>query len=230
MKIFASDYDGTFIRRNPTPGELEGNIKQITRWREAGNLFIFATGRDMHDMLSILPKELVCDYLVCINGGIVAMCDGKIISEEIIPQHIADEIIAMINKMDIKNQWLRNVKENGLGSIAFEVETPAAALKIADSLAKKFEGKVTVVSNEQCVDIAAHGVTKATGIALIAKKYSIADGDVFCIGDSHNDLPMLSAYNGFTLPGVDGAVMAVANEVHCSVGGALRGLMDNYFL
>ncbi|MCL2362253.1 MAG: HAD-IIB family hydrolase [Defluviitaleaceae bacterium] len=218
MKIFASDYDGTFIRSNAPQGELEENIWQVARWREAGNLFVFATGRDMPDLIDYLSEGLICDYLVCINGGLVATGAGEIIFAEIIPQHTADEIMSMIRENGIKNPWISNITKNGPGKIAFAMDTPEAAYEMADVFKRRFEDRVTIFSNEQCVDITALGVTKATGIAMIAERHNIPDDDIYCIGDSHNDVPMLRAYTGFTLPGVDDVVRAAAAEVYGSVG------------
>jgi len=218
MKIFASDYDGTFIRSNPVSGEIENNIREVARWRASGNLFLFATGRDLRDMIDFMYDGLVCDYYVCQNGGLIATQSGEIILEQVLPQDTADEIMAMISGITAKNLWSSNSK------IAFEMESSEVALKTAEMFAGKLEGKATVFANEQIVDINALGVTKATGIALIAKKYNIPDRKIYCMGDSHNDLPMLMAYNGITLPGVDARVRSEADIVHSSVGSTLKWL------
>jgi len=224
MKIFASDYDGTFIRSNPMPGEMEENIRQVALWRKAGNLFLFATGRDVRGLREYLPEGLGYDYIVGLNGGAVAAYDGEIILDEIIPLHVASEIKAVINEKNIHKLYIDNETKNGTGKITFVMDTTDKALEMADLFTTRFKGMVSVFANEICVDIVAHGVSKATGIDCIARRHNIAASDIFCMGDSHNDIPMLSAYNGFTLPKVDTAVNAAAIKIYNSVGEALREL------
>ena len=46
MKLFASDYDGTYWKHTKKGQlDLRKNIKVTKRWQEAGHLFVFATGR-----------------------------------------------------------------------------------------------------------------------------------------------------------------------------------------
>jgi len=222
MKLFASDYDGTFLKHNYTQHELNENIKQVEKWREDGNLFVFATGRDIPEMTNYMPDGLTYDYLVCINGGIILDKNGAIILEEVIPQQVASEILGILKEHHITNHYVSNTSKIGPGKITFSMDTPEAALNIANSLANQFEGKAAFFSNECCVDIISYGVSKATGVGMIAKRHSIIDDNIFCMGDSYNDLPMLNAYNGITLPGVNAAVSAAAIMVYDSVGEALK--------
>ena len=44
MKLFASDYDGTYWKHTKKGQlDLRKNIKVTKRWQEAGHLFVFAT-------------------------------------------------------------------------------------------------------------------------------------------------------------------------------------------
>ena len=221
MKIFAADYDGTFMRGSPKPGEMAENIRQADLWRKAGNLFLFATGRDVKGLLDYLPKGLVYDYIVGLNGGTVATYEGEIILEEVIPRHVADEIIAMISKNNIQEHFISDETENGTGKITILMDTPDEAIYMADLFSNRLKSGANVFVNDRCVDIVAPEVSKATGIACVARRHNIACSDIYCIGDSHNDVPMLNAYNGFTMPDVDAVVDAAAIKVYNSVGEAL---------
>jgi Cof subfamily protein (haloacid dehalogenase superfamily) len=96
MKIFVSDYDGTFYKANAASSEIRDNITQINAWRNAGNIFIFATGRPVSAMSgTFVVKNLVYDYLVALNGGVVASSDHKVISWN----HISHEVVTKIMKL-----------------------------------------------------------------------------------------------------------------------------------
>jgi len=227
VKLFASDYDGTFARSNRTPGEIEKNIIQVKQWREAGNLFIFATGRDVPGLLNVLPKHngLKYDYLVCLNGGTITTHTGEIVLDKVIPQHLANEIMTIVKENNIQEYYIDHVTTNGTGKISVFMDTPDEALCIARLFAMHFEDRTSIFANERCVDLTALGVSKATGVAQVAHRHNIAHKDIYCMGDSHNDIPMLAAYNGITLPGVATAVNAAATQVCGSVGAALELLL-----
>ena len=48
MKLFASDYDGTYWKHT-LKGQLDlkKNIKMTKKWQKEGHLFVFATGRSI---------------------------------------------------------------------------------------------------------------------------------------------------------------------------------------
>ena len=73
MKLFASDYDGTYWKHTKKGQlDLRKNIKVTKRWQEAGHLFVFATGRPI-SMMKLEQKMhgIVYDYIVGLNGGII---------------------------------------------------------------------------------------------------------------------------------------------------------------
>ncbi len=74
MRIAVSDYDGTFCYNGSVKRE---DIDAVTVWRKAGNLFGFATGRDLSLALHELKRwEIPFDFLICMNGA--ALYDGNL--------------------------------------------------------------------------------------------------------------------------------------------------------
>lgn len=72
----------------------------------------------------------------------------------------------------------------------------------------------TVASSYGAVDLAAPGVTKATGLAAVAVRLGIEPAGVVAFGDMPNDLPMLSwAGHAVAVGNAHPAVLAVAHEV-----------------
>jgi len=228
MKIFASDFDGTFIKGeiDQSVPEIKENIRQVALWRAAGNLFVFATGRSISDMIIPLSKDIDMeyDYIVCLNGGIILSNKKEVILEKTISRQAADEIMAFIRETPIPDYFATYGKKGGPGQITLIVESAKEAFDFASLFNDRFKGKASAFSNERYIDITAPGISKATGIAKIAEFRNIKSDDIFCMGDSYNDIPMLSAYHGFTLPEASDAVKAKAKAVYSTVADALKSL------
>ena len=76
---------------------------------------------------------------------------------------------------------------------------------------------VTFSTDHGLIEIAAHGVTKATGLAGVARELGAAEGDVVAFGDMPNDIPMLGwAWHGVAMANAHPELAAVADEVTAS--------------
>lgn len=76
------------------------------------------------------------------------------------------------------------------------------------------EGDITYSTNNGLVEIVPLGITKATGIAEIARPQGITDDDVVAFGDMPNDVPMLLlAGHGVAMGNAHPDAVAVADEV-----------------
>lgn len=69
MKIAVSDFDGTlFFHQNNTIPQI--NIDAVKKWRKAGNIFCFCSGRDVRSlMFEVNKSDLEYDFIICNNGG-----------------------------------------------------------------------------------------------------------------------------------------------------------------
>lgn len=64
------------------------------------------------------------------------------------------------------------------------------------------------------VEILPRGVTKATGLAWVARRLGMCDDDAVAFGDMPNDVPMLAwAAHGVAMSGAHPELLAVADEV-----------------
>ena len=76
------------------------------------------------------------------------------------------------------------------------------------------EGDITYSTNNGLVEIVPLGITKATGIAEIARPQGITDDDVVAFGDMPNDVPMLlRAGHGVAMGNAHPDAVAAADEV-----------------
>lgn len=103
MKLFASDYDGTYWKHT-LKGQVDliKNIKRTKQWQEQGNLFVFATGRPISMMkLEKYIHGIVYDYIVGLNGGIIISKTGDILFRETINNSIARKMMILIQQKDV---------------------------------------------------------------------------------------------------------------------------------
>lgn len=69
MKIAVSDFDGTlFFHQEETVPRI--NIEAVKKWRSAGNIFAFCSGRDVRSLMyEVKNHDLEYDFIICNNGG-----------------------------------------------------------------------------------------------------------------------------------------------------------------
>lgn len=263
MKLFASDYDGTYWKHT-LKGQVDliKNIKRTKQWQEQGNLFVFATGRPISMMkLEKYIHGIVYDYIVGLNGGIIISKTGDILFRETINNSIARKMMILIQQKDVLHYsvsdglwghyhttfgWRHKsfylftffklfLKTYGLTleealnrpvvQISVKLKSAEEATAFANQLNELFGKDIVAFSNLRHVDIAARGLSKATGIEYIANRHGIASDNIYCMGDSFNDLPMLKRYHGFTLPEAHQMIKENVQEVFETVGDAIKQIL-----
>ncbi|MCU1587309.1 MAG: yigL, partial [Frankiales bacterium] len=76
---------------------------------------------------------------------------------------------------------------------------------------------VTHSSTDGLLEISAQGISKATGLALVAERQGVSAEEVVAFGDMPNDLPMLEwAGLGIAVANAHPWVLAAADEVTAS--------------
>ncbi len=78
--------------------------------------------------------------------------------------------------------------------IVFSCSTPEAAYALAEKVNQYFGNSVSAYPNNFVVDIVPKGISKATGLDFVQAYCESDDDQTFCMGDSHNDIPMLEAF------------------------------------
>jgi Cof subfamily protein (haloacid dehalogenase superfamily) len=73
---------------------------------------------------------------------------------------------------------------------------------------------ITYSANTGLIEVAAHGITKATGLAEVAERYGVAPARTIAFGDMPNDLEMLRwAGHGVAMANAHPALLDVADEI-----------------
>jgi len=108
--------------------------------------------------------------------------------------------------------------------IALTTANQDEAVAFANQINEQFEGEAFAFANLVHVDIQAPGLSKATGVSFIAEKYNVHQEAIYGMGDSFNDLPMLEAFHGLTLPEATDPIKIQASAIYETVGQALENL------
>ncbi|MDT8910273.1 HAD family hydrolase [Amycolatopsis sp. PS_44_ISF1] len=90
---------------------------------------------------------------------------------------------------------------------------------------------VTYSSSGGLIEVSAHGITKATGLADLAERFSVPAEDVIAFGDMPNDVEMLTwAGHGVAMADGHPAVLEAADEVTGPAGeDGVAAVLERWF-
>ena len=208
MKLIASDFDGTVYKGGRIS---EKDIAAIERWQAEGNAFGIVTGRGRDIFDRAKEHGVTLDYAVALNGAQVIDRDGTILHEEVFDLSWEKRYFAFVNQFPQQEEGVAiyakhdpdgpDSKENvyGIAQLSLVMTSPAEASRVTDLLNEKFGDELVSFANWSCINTVKRGVSKATGIAEYARRFGVAFEDVYAVGDAHNDLPMLEAYDGYVV-------------------------------
>ena len=119
------------------------------------------------------------------------------------------------------------IKESEIGGLTgiqqFSLGFPEPALsdECAAVLNAKLGDLIHAFPNACSLDITPAGISKDQGIKKLLSVMGWEGAEVFAIGDETNDLPMLKAWNGYSLTTARPEIQAQAKQVFPSVGAML---------
>ena len=241
MKLLASDWDGT-LRRNLKVDACD--LDAIKLFREQQHRFGIVTGRSVGMLRNELAHYHVpCDFMIGTNGGIITDADFSIIWRHDIDFDAAMELIELLKSKptvmfgisdgdDFGN--LQSPEDEGestligiqpidpqqiisrkqINSFYLRDETKSKTGILYKELSERFKGRMAFHYNAGTIDVSAAGVSKRTGIIELMKLFG--SHEVYVIGDGHNDIEMIEAFQGFSVEGAPDEVKRKA--VHCYHG------------
>lgn len=200
MKLIASDFDGTLIRGGIIS---DRDRAAIASWREAGNLFGIVTGRG-GELPEFVTRELglAIDFAVCGSGSMIFDGTPALVEFIVTPEDTAalleDEARAH-NAINWGRARCDKITE-GFCQFSTLMKDSDSARAYADAVNEKYP-QVNAFQNGRCVDVVKKGISKATGIARVAELFGVPADEIYPVGDSFNDLPMIEAYGGYAIAG-----------------------------
>lgn len=193
MKLFASDYDMTIYIHEKIDDSVFDAIK---KWREKGNIFAIATGRNKFSIFEHIDRYgLEFDYVVANNGALVFNNKREMIFEDTIDDDIAYNVINFLHEnfsgtVEVANDnYIISIKsKDGNDILPFRVDkkisindiktinhiiqinkmTPDAKAteEAANIINEKFDD-VIAYGNIRTVDIVKNTVNKANGVSFV---------------------------------------------------------------
>lgn len=250
MKIAVTDFDGTLAPFN-TKISRE-TVEAIQRWRAAGNKFGIATGRALNMLNHELRHyDITTDFLICVNGAVVFDRERNILQSMRIPRPLKQKLLALPLIKDSTYPMICFCERQSFSLRTDDAYMPSEIAPLIDQtdalerddvvqFGVKFETSDQAASarseierlipelggnpNRQFLDINVKPVDKKFGVESLLEKMNWLDCEVLAIGDDKNDLPMINAFNGFTVRRAPKFMHEAAQKVYDSVGDML---LDN---
>ncbi len=223
MKLLASDFDNTLWFEDHMNEEDASCIKLF---QSQNNLFGLCTGRHINGINGLYnPYGIHYDFYIMLNGSIIYDADLNVIYQKNISTKIAKEIYYALdepnasfsyyddlyllytkpssykNKIYSSISSIDEINTDNIISFSFhyEIDEMEKAQFATHFINDHYGQFVHAFLNQNHVDVSARGCSKGEGLKIIQHHFNISKKDTYCIGDSHNDLPMIkSTENSFT--------------------------------
>lgn len=172
----AADYDGTLA----THGRIDdATWEALRRLRESGRKLIMVTGRELDELLALLPSPELFDRIVAENGALIYTPQTKEIRTlaEPPPAKFVEELRA------------RGVDRVSPGRVIVATWEPHqdTALRVVRDLGLELQ----VIFNKGAVMVLPSGVNKATGLAAALLELGLSAHNAVAVGDAENDHALL---------------------------------------
>lgn len=174
----AADYDGTLAHH----GRIDENTwAALRRLRDSGRKAIMVTGRELDELLSIVPHPEMFDRIVAENGALIYEPATK----EIRPTcgHPPQRFVEALRR--------RGVERLSVGRAIVATWEPHedAVLHVIHELGLELQ----VIFNKGAVMVLPSGVNKATGLAAALHELGLSRHNIVGVGDAENDHALLDA-------------------------------------
>jgi hydroxymethylpyrimidine pyrophosphatase-like HAD family hydrolase len=174
----ACDYDGTIALH----GRVDAStVEAFERLRASGRRLVLVTGRDLDDLLRVLPHVHLFDRIVAENGAVVydpATRDLRMLGDAP-PAEFAREL------------QRRGVTPLSVGHVivaTWEPHDPIVLQTIHD-----MGLELQVIFNKGAVMVLPSGINKATGLGRALEELKLSPHNAVAVGDAENDHAFLAA-------------------------------------
>jgi hydroxymethylpyrimidine pyrophosphatase-like HAD family hydrolase len=175
----AADYDGTLAHH----GQIDDDTwAALRRLRESGRKLVMVTGRQLDDLLAIVPHPEVFDRIVAENGALV--------------YEPATRELRPTSDVEVPARFVEALRRAGVAPIAVGhtiVATwephEATVLRVI----REHGLELQVIFNKGAVMVLPSGVNKATGLAAALVELCLSPHNVVAVGDAENDHALLQS-------------------------------------
>ncbi len=174
----AADYDGTLAHDGRITDTTWDALKKL---KASGRKLVMVTGRELDELLALLPTPDVFDRIVAENGALVYDPSTKEI-RTLAPAPAA----AFVSELQ-----KRGVDRVAVGRVIVATWEPHQDTVL--SVIRDQGLELQVIFNKGAVMILPSGVNKATGLRAALTELELSVHDVVAVGDAENDHAMLAA-------------------------------------
>ena len=174
----AADYDGTLAHDGVIDEPTWGALRKL---KDSGRKLVMVTGRELDELLALLPHVELFDRIVAENGAVIFTPATKAV-RTIAPGPPAS-FVAELEK--------RGVERIAVGRVIVATWEPHqdTVLKVIHDQGLELQ----VIFNKGAVMVLPSGVNKASGLAAALAELGLSAHNVVGIGDGENDHALLAA-------------------------------------
>lgn len=251
MKLLASDFDNTLWFDDHMK---DNDVKAIHEFQNDSNLFGVCSGRCLHGIVNpSLPYHLEHDFYILLSGALILNKDKEVIFEKKIPMSVVKDVYEFLDQKemsvvynDIMYMIYKNKPRESFGvyidsldeldtdmvsafSFHFSKDEIADATIATGKILEQYGDILEAFQNNQHIDIVAKSCSKGNGMKMIQEYFQLAIEDIYGIGDSWNDLPMLDAIeNGYSFTYADADVQKHAKVIVDSLADCIYDIQQKY--
>ena len=249
MKLLASDFDNTLLFDNQMK---DNDVKAIHQFQEEGHLFGICSGRSLEGILRpSVPYGIDYDFYILLSGALIVSKKKEVLFEKKVPLSLVKEIFAFLNEKDLsvvvedtmykifktKEKDHHGIYLNSLDELkvenvnAFSFHFAEDEIELAtfytQKIHKQYGDVIEAYQNNRHIDLAAKGCSKGQGIQFIQDYFHLPKDNIYAIGDSWNDLPMLDAVkNSYTFTYADDKVKNHALHIVSSLAKCIEDIQN----
>lgn len=202
MKILISDFDGTFLDYN-----FGENIKFVQEFVKQGNIFIIATGRNITSLKKVICNyDIPFSYLIQNDGGIILDSTYQEIYRNDLGIELCKEIFVQLNSSSIFENVFYDTgysykKDivNKSNRIIGKINERDRANKYLKEIKELYGNKIYAYLSNNWINITSGNNDKITAIEWLIELNNWSKNDIYTVGDSVNDLRMLTTYQGYVV-------------------------------
>jgi HAD superfamily hydrolase (TIGR01484 family) len=172
----ATDYDGTLAENG---GVANSTIRALESLRRSGRSIILVTGRELPQLLEVLDRTDLFDWIVAENGALLyhPATRRKHFLTEPVPLHFVEAL------------QRRGVSPISAGDVIVATLRPHENTVL--EVIREFGIELQVTFNKDAVMVLPIGVDKASGLVAALEEMKLSWKNVVGIGDAENDLAFL---------------------------------------
>ncbi|MEY8732838.1 Cof-type HAD-IIB family hydrolase [Peribacillus frigoritolerans] len=200
IKLVALDMDGTLLNK---AGKIsEENRRAIKEAENQGVFVVLSTGRSFATCSDFAKSMELQSYLITVNGSEIYDNQGKLVERNIVDSDSIQWMWELSQKYGThfwaiscdniyRAEMPEKIHDSQWLKFGFDTDDESIRKIIMDELVSKGNFEISN-SSPTNIEVNAMGVNKAKAIKLVCSLLDITMDNVMAVGDSLNDLAMIS--------------------------------------